>query len=90
MTLRVAIDNRSQPRTVVLHGRLDAETLGAFAAIAVELSAGMRCDLSNLQSADELSLDLLASLHSRGVEMVGASPYIAMCMDEARKNRREP
>jgi len=86
VTLRVVIDDVSAVRVVALHGRLDLESLAAFAEIAADLSVGMRCDLTNLKSADHAGMDLLARLCDHGVDVVGASPYIAMCLADARKN----
>jgi len=87
VTLRLVVDDQSGRRTVLLHGRLDAESLAAFAMTAAELTAGMRCDLTHLKSVDEVGLELLARLCDRGVEMVGASPYLEMRLDSARKRR---
>jgi ABC-type transporter Mla MlaB component len=82
------IDDVSAKRVVALHGRLDLESLAAFAEIAADLSVGMRCDLTNLKSADHAGMALLARLRSQGVLVVGASPYIEMCINEAPQHGR--
>jgi ABC-type transporter Mla MlaB component len=85
MVLRATAGNEDGTHVVALHGRLDVESLEVFAAIAAELTVGTRCDLSHLQSADTVGLALLVQLGDRGVQMVGASPYIELCLDQARK-----
>jgi ABC-type transporter Mla MlaB component len=88
MVLRATTDNEHGTPVVALHGRLDTESLAAFAGIAEELVAGMRCDLTHLKSADDVGLALLVQLGDRGVEMVGASPYLEICLEQARTNGR--
>ena len=72
---------------MALHGRLDVESLSAFAGIAAALSPGMRCDLTELRSADDVGVVALAHLRGRGVSLVGASPYLEMCLERAREDR---
>jgi ABC-type transporter Mla MlaB component len=83
VTLKVVLDDAGT-RAVALHGRLDMESLIAFAATAAELTVGMRCDLTQLKSADEAGLELLTRLSDRGIELVGASPYIELRLDGVR------
>jgi ABC-type transporter Mla MlaB component len=85
--LKVAVLDDAGPRTVVLHGRLDEESLPDFAGIAAALSPGMRCDLTDLKSADDTGVVALAQLRRRGIELVGASPYLEMCLEHAREDR---
>ena len=85
MTLKVAIVGDASPRTVALHGRLDEESLAAFAGIAAGLPAGSRCDLSELKSADDAGVVALVHLRDRGVELVGASPYLELLLQHARE-----
>ena len=87
MTLKVALTEDPGPRTVALHGRLDVESLAAFAGIAAGLSPGMRCDLTELKSADDVGVVVLSELRGRGVELVGASPYLELCLEHARMDR---
>ena len=87
MTLKVGVIDNAGARTVELHGRLDVESLAAFARIAAGLSPGMRCDLAELKSADDVGVVVLAELRGRGVELVGASPYLELCLEHAREDR---
>jgi ABC-type transporter Mla MlaB component len=87
VTLKVGVADDAVSRTVALHGRLDVESLAAFAGIAARLSPGMRCDLTELKSADDLGLAVLAELRGRGVELIGASPYLELCLEHARVDR---
>ncbi len=86
MTLKVGVIDDTRPRTVALHGRLDAESLAAFAGIAAGLSPGARCDLTELKSADDVGVVVLAQLRDRGVELVGASPYLELLLEHARED----
>ena len=82
--LKVVVVDDAGPRTVALYGRLDVESLAAFAGIAAGLSLGARCDLTELRSADDLGVVVLAHLRERGVELVGASPYLELLLEHAR------
>ena len=85
MTLKVGLVGNASPRTVALHGRLDEESLAAFAAIAAGMSPGARCDLTELKSADDAGVVALVHLRDRGVELVGASPYLELLLQHARE-----
>ena len=85
VTLRVGVIDDAGPRTVALHGRLDVESLAAFAGIAAGLSPGARCDLAELKSADDVGVVVLSQLRDRGVELVGASPYLELLLQHARE-----
>jgi hypothetical protein len=88
VTLKVGVIGDATAGTVALHGRLDVESLAAFAGIAAALSPGARCDLTELKSADEVAVVVLAHLRDRGVELVGASPYLELLLQHAREDRR--
>lgn len=85
MTLKVGVLDEAGARTVALHGRLDVESLAAFAGIAAGLSPGMRCDLTELKSADDVGVVALAHLRGRGVDLVGASPYLELLLEHVRE-----
>lgn len=85
MTLKVGVIDDPGPRTVSLHGRLDVESLAAFAGIAAGLPPGARCDLTELKSADDVGVVVLAHLRERGVELAGASPYLELLLEHARE-----
>jgi hypothetical protein len=46
---------------------------------------GTRCDLTELKSADDVGVVVLAHLRERGVELVGASPYLELLLEHARE-----
>jgi ABC-type transporter Mla MlaB component len=85
VTLKVAVTDDAGSRTVALHGRLDVDSLAAFAGIAAGLSSGARCDLTELKSADDVGVVVLAHLRERGVELIGASPYLELLLAHARE-----
>ena len=86
MTLKVGVLDDAGARTVALHGRLDVESLAAFAGIAAGLAPGARCDLTELRSADDVGVVVLAHLRERGVALVGASPYLELLLEHARED----
>jgi hypothetical protein len=88
VTLKVGVVDDPGPRTVALHGRLDVESLAAFAGIAAGLTPGERCDLTELKSADDVAVVVLAHLRERGVELVGVSPYLELLLEHAREDPR--
>jgi ABC-type transporter Mla MlaB component len=83
--LRVGVIDDAGVRVVALHGRLDVDSLAAFAGIAAELSPGARCDLTELKSTDDVGVVVLAHLRNRGVELVGVSPYLELLLEHARE-----
>jgi hypothetical protein len=85
VTLKVGAIDDAGPRTVALHGRLDVESLAAFAGIAAGLPPGARCDLTELKSADDVGVVVLSQLRDRGVELVGASPYLELLLQHAHE-----
>ncbi len=85
MTLKVGVIDEAVPPTFALHGRLDVESLAAFAGIAAGLPRGSRCDLTELKSADDVGVVVLAHLRERGVELVGASPYLELLLEHAQE-----
>jgi ABC-type transporter Mla MlaB component len=85
VTLKVGVVDDAGSRTVALHGRLDVESLAAFAGIAAGLSPGARCDLTELKSADDVGVVVLAQLRERGVALVGVSPYLELLLEHARE-----
>jgi len=86
VTLKVGVLDDAGARTVALHGRLDVESLAAFAGIAAGLAPGARCDLTELRSADDVGVVVLAHLRERGVALVGASPYLELLLEHARED----
>jgi len=88
MTLRVEVLKEAGPRTVTLVGRLDVESLAAFAVTAAGLAPGARCDLTELKSTDDVGVAVLAQLRERGVELVGASPYLELLLEHAPEEPR--
>ena len=86
MTLKVGVLDDAGARTVALHGRLDVESLAAFAGVAAGLAPGARCDLTELRSADDVGVVVLAHLRERGVALVGASPYLELLLEHARED----
>jgi hypothetical protein len=85
VTLKVGVLDDAVPRTVALYGRLDVESMAAFAGIAAGLPPGSRCDLGDLRSADDVGVVVLAQLRDRGVELVGVSPYLELLLEHARE-----
>jgi hypothetical protein len=88
VTLRVGVVDEAGSRVVALHGRLDVESLAAFAGIAAALPPGSRCDLTELKSADDVGVVALAPLSGRGVMLVGVSPYLELLLEHARDDPR--
>jgi hypothetical protein len=88
VTLKVGVVDAAGPRTVALSGRLDVESMAAFALVAAGLVPGTRCDLTELKSADDVGVVVLTHLRERGVELVGASPYLEMLLEHASENPR--
>jgi anti-anti-sigma regulatory factor len=91
MEFRADLQDDHTRRIVRLAGRLEREQSGELVTLCDEARKPVRLDLTDLVSADTVGLEALAVLRSRGAELVGASPYIAMQLEIAETRRtREP
>ena len=74
-------------RFVRLAGRLASQHTSALESLCDDGETAVRLDLADLISADAVGFDTLCRLRSRGAELVGASPYVAMQLEIAQRGR---
>src|SRR5262245_58392730 len=75
MTLRIATCQDSGGTIVMIAGRLGAEGISELEGVVSALSGPLRLDLAGLTSADEVGLEMLRALRSRGISLIRVSPY---------------
>ena len=85
MPFRADIDDSGGQRTFRLAGRLEKEPSAELARLCAEAGVPVRLDLTDLLSADDAGLEALVALRSRGAELVGASPYLALRLETASR-----
>jgi len=84
---RAWIDQQGAVRTVYLAGRLGREHAAELLRICDVAPGALRVDLANLVSAEQVGLDALTELESRGAALTGTSPYLALRLQNARAAR---
>jgi hypothetical protein len=72
-------------RIVRLAGRLQCEHTDELMRLCDECTPALRLDLTDLMSADPSGLETLLSMQQRGAQLKGASPYIALQLEGARR-----
>lgn len=70
---------------VWLAGRLERDQAPELVRLCDEAPGPVRLDLVDLVSADATGVETLCRLRSRGAELVGASPYIAMQLETSQR-----
>ena len=78
---KAEVHDRERFRVVRLAGRLQGEHATELTRLCDESPKPVRLDLADLISADAVGLETLVLLQSRGAELVGASPYVALQLD---------
>lgn len=81
---RAWVNDEGQVRTVRLAGRLSREHAAELLRVCAEPPGALRIGLADLMSADEAGLEVLVRLRSRGAELVGVSPYLALKLETAQ------
>jgi hypothetical protein len=84
MQFRAEVEDREERRIVRLAGRLERTPSPDLLRLCDETQKPVRLDLTDLLSADEVGLETLGILQSRGAELVGASPYLALQLETAQ------
>ena len=81
---------RVQDTGTVVHadGRLSRRGVGELEALVRAASGPVTFDLTNLFSADDAGVAALRSFVGRGVQLVGASPYITLLLEARRPGNR--
>lgn len=80
MTIRISQASDDRRTVLKVDGRLNAGDVEELTR-AFQSAQGMKAlDLSELQSADRVGVEILRDLVSMGAEVRGASPYIELLM----------
>jgi hypothetical protein len=89
MQFRADVRDREGLRVIHLSGRLERAQSPELLRLCDQAPKGLQLELGDLVSADAAGLEALGTLHRRGTELVGASPYVAMQMEfEQSKHMR--
>jgi len=89
MAFRADVQDDQTRRIVRMAGRLEREQSAELVTLCDEARKPVRLDLTDLVSADTVGLEALALLRSRGAELVGTSPYLALQLETAQAKRTE-
>lgn len=80
--LRIIADESSGRRVLRIEGRLHAGNIAELEQAWAAEANSVSVDLSNLDHADEGGLELLLSLVHEGAELLNASPFIRMLLEQ--------
>ena len=73
-------------RTLRLSGRLESEPSAELMRVCTAEGTSLRLDLTDLISVDATGLGVLLALQSRGAALVGASPYLSLRLEKAKRS----
>ena len=83
---RAEVSDRESMRVIRLAGRLEREQAPGLVGLCDEAPKTSQLDVRDLVSADAVGFQTLGMLRRRGIELVGASPYVAIQLDFERAN----
>ncbi len=86
MLLRIAEERLGEATVVHVSGRLGGDGVDELARACRGADGPLRLDLSELLHADEVGVSLLRSLRDAGAELVGVSPFIALLLENRRRD----
>ena len=81
MELRLSLARDGDATVVSVDGRLAVETVRELQRVISSATAPIVLNLRNLLSLDDAGVVVLRELTSRGVELKGMSPYVALMVD---------
>lgn len=84
---RADVEDFGARRVVRLAGRLEGHQASEVVRLCGQRAGAACLDLVDLVSADESGFAVLEMLRGQGVEIVGASPYLALQWEVARAAR---
>jgi hypothetical protein len=80
--LRLTVTRRKRSTVVRVDGRLMIDNLTELREVVGTVSGHAVIDLTNLLSVDDLGIAMLRSLADDGARLVGASPYVALLLED--------
>lgn len=83
---RAEVCDRESMRVIRLAGRLEREQAPGLVGLCDEVPKTRQLDVGDLVSADAVGFQTLGMLRRRGIELVGASPYVAIQLDFEQAN----
>ena len=88
MIVRITRTDQAGTTVLLVEGGLSSAFVDEMARECASLDGAFVLELSNLRRVDAAGASLLAELASKGVEMRGVSPYIAMRMQQYDSSTR--
>jgi hypothetical protein len=88
MDLRLTVSVQDTGTVVHADGRLGRQGVAELEGVVRMISGPVTFDLTNLLSADEAGVIALLGFSSRGVRLVGVSPYMALLLERERRDPR--
>lgn len=86
MTFRITRECHENETLLRIEGDLSCDGLAEFDQVYKGSGAPLTIDLSGIKHLDQPALEMLQSLHRKGVSLIGVSPYLALRLNvEKRK-----
>lgn len=90
MELRLSVSREDAITVIHVDGRLAASGMRDLDETITGVPGAMIIDLTNLLSADDAGIVALRVLSERGIQLRGASPYVALLLRGDRSRRVRP
>ena len=84
--LRITTDDSVPTRRLIVEGRLKGNNVAELERSCAAEPGAVSLDLSNLIHVDEQGLRLLSALQGAGNELLNASPFIRMLLEQQRES----
>ena len=81
MALRLTVVPEGATTAIHVDGRLTARELGELDKAVRSVATPVVLVLSNLLSADDAGIAALRSLAGEGMQLIGATPYVALLLE---------
>ena len=78
MTFRITRECHENKTLLRIEGDLCCDGLAEFDQVYKGSGAPPTVDLSGIKHVDQPALEMLQSLHRKGVSLIGVSPYLAL------------
>lgn len=85
MSIRITRMSDAGGTVLQVDGQLCSENVAELSREQQSVEGSLVLELSNLQSADPVGVDVLLELISLGAQVRGASPYIELLLKESGK-----
>ena len=90
VAIRITSNHRGGKTVIAVFGALKARHVGALERECGGAARPLVLDLEGLRSADSAGAEVLRRLGDRGAEVINASPYVRILLQDAERCRSTP